>query len=131
MLEDKEHKEIAGALLSSLADAHIHPDRINFVIFGEGSTVVAAAKHVLQHVWRNTDENPRGQRRKRPFHNAERSKQNWQGYAFQHAWQYHLGPRWVWTCGATAAKPRRAPPDQTQPNMTHTHTHKGGVDSAY
>ena len=48
-----EHKEIAGALLSSLATAQIHPDRINFVISDEGSTVVAAAKHVLQHVWRN------------------------------------------------------------------------------
>ena len=46
-----EHKEIAGALLSSLATAQIHPDRINFVISDEGSTVVAAAKHVLQHVW--------------------------------------------------------------------------------
>ena len=38
-----EHKEIAGALLSSLATAQIHPDRINFVISDEGSTVVAAA----------------------------------------------------------------------------------------
>ena len=48
-----EHKEIAGALLSSLATAQIHPDRISIVISDEGSTVVAATKHVLQHVWRN------------------------------------------------------------------------------
>ena len=49
-----EHKEIAGALLSSLATTRIHPDCISFVISDKGSTVVAAAKHVLQHVWRNT-----------------------------------------------------------------------------
>ena len=49
-----EHKEITGALLSSLATTRIHPDCINFVISDKGSTVVAAAKHVLQHVWRNT-----------------------------------------------------------------------------
>ena len=48
-----EKKEIAGYLLSSLATAQIQPDRINFVISDEGSTVVTEPKHVLQHVLRN------------------------------------------------------------------------------
>ena len=48
-----EHKEIAGALLSSLATAQIHPDCINFVISDEGSTVVVAAKEF--NLYRSTE----------------------------------------------------------------------------
>ena len=105
-----EHKEIAGALLSSLADAHIHPERINFVISDEGSTVVAAAKHVLQHTWRNA----------RWFLFWSHKLANIGDIMKKHdvLEMINLG----WACWATAFKSRPRPKrkDQTQLNMTHT-----------
>ena len=47
---DVGHKESTGALVNPLATAEIHPECINFAISDEGSTMVAAAKGVLQHV---------------------------------------------------------------------------------